>query len=137
MEEMAEKLCTNREEYLACADIMDASDRYRERAAYLYHKYGRDDKYISYLESHLEHRSKEYAALITYYQEYGRQEDACRVAELGLKRCKEDLTDCFICLLLEAQKNGDQKQLQKLYASAKRRKHVDVESIKKALEQLD
>lgn len=137
MEELAEKLCTNREEYLACADIMDASDRYREKAAYIYYKYGRDDKYISYLEGHLEYRSKEYSALITYYQEHGRQEEACRVAELGLKHCKEDLTDCFICLLLEAQKNGDQKQFQKLYASAKRRKHVDVESIKKALEQSD
>lgn len=134
MKELAEKLCTNREEYLACADIMDASGS-RERAAYLYYKYGKDDKYISYLEEHLGRKGKEYSALITYYQEHGRQEDACRVAELGLEQCKEDLTDCFICLLLEAQKIGDQKQFQKLYASAKRRKHVDVKKIKKVLEQ--
>lgn len=137
MNELAEKLCTNKEEYLAYADIMDASGRYREKAAYLYYKHGKDDKYISYLEENLERRGKEYSALITYYQEHGRQEEACRVAELGLKCCREDLTDFFICLLLEAQKIGDQKKFQKLYASAKRRKHVDVEKIKKALEQSD
>ena len=137
MKELTEKLCTNREEHLGCADIMDVLGIYREKAAYLYYEYGEDDKYISYLEEHLEHRSKEYSALITYYQEHGRQEEACRVAELGLERCKEDLTDCFICLLLEAQKTGSQKQFQKLFASAKRRKHVDVEKINKVLKESD
>ncbi len=137
MRELAEVLCTNRKEYLTCADIMYASDRYRERAAYLYHEYGRDDKYISYLEEHLGRRSRDYAALIVYYQEHGLQEDACRVAKLGLERCKEDLTDCFICLLLDAQKKGDEKQFQKLYASAKRRKHTDVFKIQNALRKRD
>ncbi len=137
MGELAEMLCTNKEEHLACADIMDASGIYREKAAYLYYEYGKDDKYISYLEEHLERRSKDYSALITYYQEHGRQEEACRVAELGLQRCKEDLTECFICLLLNAQKNSDQKQFQKIYASAKRRKHVDIEKIKKVLKESD
>ncbi|POP31189.1 hypothetical protein C3B58_17620 [Lactonifactor longoviformis] len=84
MEELTEKLCANREEYLACADIMDASGTYKERAAYLYYEHGKEDKYLSYLEEHLESSSKEYSALITYYQEHGQQEDACRVAELGL-----------------------------------------------------
>ncbi|GAA0794476.1 hypothetical protein GCM10008910_11500 [Faecalicatena orotica] len=60
----------------------------------MYYELEKDDKYISYLEEHLEKRSKEYSALITYYQEHGLQAEACRVAELGLKRCKEDLTDC-------------------------------------------
>lgn len=137
MSELAERLCTNREEHLASADIMYASDRYRERAAYLYHEYGRDDKYVSYLEEHLERRSRDYVALITYYQEHGRQEDACRVAKLGLERCKEDLTDCFICLLLDARRNGDEKEFQRLYASAKRRKHSDVDKIQKALRGLE
>lgn len=137
MEELAKKLCTNRNEYLFLADIMDASGSYKEDAAYLYHKYGRDDKYVSYLESHLGRRSKDYSALITYYQEHQQQDEAQRVAELGLANCKEDLTDIFICLLLSARKNGDQKHYQKLYASAKRRKHVDVEKINKVLERAD
>lgn len=133
MLELAQKMCTTREEYLVCADIMDASKEYKEQAAYLYYQYGRDDKYISYLETHLDRRSKEYSALITYYQTHDRQEDARRVAEQGLERCREDLTDSFICLLLDAQKGNDQKRFQKLYASAKRRKHVDIEAINSAL----
>lgn len=88
---------------------------------------------ITYLENHLGRESKEYAALITYYQERCRQEDARRVAELGLERCREDLTDIFICLLSEAHKRGDQNRYKKLYASAKRRKHADIEKINKAL----
>lgn len=67
MKELAEKLCTNREEFLCCADIMDATYCYKEKAAYLYYKYGREDKYVSYLEENLDRGSKEYAALITYY----------------------------------------------------------------------
>lgn len=137
MEELAEKLCTNQEEFLSCADIMDATHSYKEKAAYLYYKYGKEDKYVSYLEANLGRRSKEYAALITYYQEHCRQEDARRVAELGLERCREDLTDSFICLLSEAHKSGDQNRYKKLYASAKRRKHVDIEKINKALKDLD
>lgn len=133
MEELAEKLCTNSEEFLSCADIMDATYCYKEKAAYLYYKYGKEDKYVSYLEANLGRGSKEYAALITYYQEHCRQEDARRVAELGLERCREDLTDIFICLLSEAHKRGDQNRYKKLYASAKRRKHADIEKINKAL----
>lgn len=134
MAELAGKLCTNKEEHLACADIMDATDKYKEKAAYLYHQYGRDDKYVSYLETHLDRTSKEYSALITYYQEHNQQENACRVAKLGLERCKEDLTDIFICLLLDSQKDSDQEYFKKLYASAKRRKHVNLDMINSALE---
>lgn len=136
MSELVGRLCTNKEEHLACADIMDESGKYKEKAAYLYYEYGREDKYVSYLESHLERRSKEYSALITYYQEHNQQENARRVAELGLEKCREDLTDIFICLLLDAQKECDQKRFQKLYASAKRRKHVDMEKVKDAVGEL-
>ena len=48
--------------------MMERSGHYREKAARLYHQCGRDDKYVSYLEENLGKRSKEYAALITYYQ---------------------------------------------------------------------
>lgn len=136
MLELTEKLCTNKKEYLALAGIMDASDVYKEKAAFLYRQYGREDKYVSYLETHLGRRSKEYSALITYYQEHNQQENACRVAQLGLEGCKEDLTDIFICLLLDAQKDNDRKRFQKLYASAKRRKHVDVEKVNKVLQSI-
>lgn len=133
MQELQEHLCTCPAEYLALADIMDKYEAHREKAAYLYHQYGRDDKYISYLEQHLGRRSKEYVALIRYYQETGQQEKACLVARQGLENCKEDLTDCFICLLIQAKRENDQEYFKKLYASAKRRKNVNVAEVERAL----
>ena len=133
MEKLSEKLCANKSERLELADMMERSGHYREKAARLYHQCGRDDKYVSYLEENLGKRSKEYAALITYYQENGIREEACRVARLGLEKCREDLTDCFICLLLNAKETDDQEQFQKLYASAKRRKHADILRINAAI----
>ena len=55
------------------------------------------------------------------------------MARLGLEKCKEDLTDCFICLLLNAKETDGQEQFQKLYASAKRRKRVDILRINAAI----
>lgn len=133
MEELSEKLCANKAECLELADMIERVGHYREKAACLYHRCGRDDKYVSYLEKNLGKRSKEYAALITYYRENGKKEEACRVARLGLEKCKEDLTDCFICLLLNAKETDDQEQFQKLYASAKRRKRVDILRINAAI----
>ncbi len=132
MLQLAEKLCTNKEEHLARADIMDTS-YYREEAAYLYYQYGREDKYVSYLEEHLGQMSKDYISLMKYYQKHDKQEDLCRIAQLGLEKCKEDLTDMFICLLLDAKKHNDQERFKKLLASAKQRKHVDIEKVKNSL----
>ena len=133
MEKLSEKLCANKAECLELADMIERVGHYREKAARLYHRCGRDDKYVSYLEKNLGKRSKEYAALITYYRENGKKEEACRVARLGLEKCKEDLTDCFICLLLNAKETDGQEQFQKLYASAKRRKRVDILRINAAI----
>ena len=133
MEELSEKLCANKAECLELADMIERVGHYREKAARLYHRCGRDDKYVSYLEKNLGKRSKEYAALVTYYRENGKKEEACRVARLGLEKCREDLTDCFICLLLNAKETDDQEQFQKLYASAKRRKHADILRINAAI----
>ena len=136
MEELTEKLCTSKEEHLARAGILEHAHygNYREKAAYLYHQYGRDDKYVSYLEENLGRKSKEYTALIAYYRENGQKEEACRVARLGLERCKEDLTDCFICLLLQAREDRDEERFKKLYASAKRRKMWDIQRVNAAIE---
>ena len=59
--------------------------------------------------------------------------EACRVARLGLEKCKEDLTDCFICLLLQAREDRDEEQFKKLYASAKRRKMSDIQRVNAAI----
>ena len=73
MEELSEKLCANKAECLELADMIERVGHYREKAARLYHRCGRDDKYVSYLEKNLGKRSKEYAALITYYRENGKK----------------------------------------------------------------
>ena len=72
--------------------------------------------------------------MIAYYRENGQKEEACRVARLGLEKCKEDLTDCFICLLLQAREDRDEEQFKKLYASAKRRKMSNIQRVNAAIE---
>ncbi|WP_081652905.1 hypothetical protein [Candidatus Stoquefichus massiliensis] len=120
MLKLTEHLCTNKEEYLFYASVLETKSRYQKKAAYIYHKYGRNDKYIAYLENYLNRQSEEYVDLITYCMENKFYEDAKRVADIGLEKCREDLTLIFICLLLDAQRNQDKKTFQKLYASAKR-----------------
>ena len=132
MEELAEKLCTNDEEYLAYADILYINEN-KEKAALLYNQHGREDKYITYLENHLGREQKNYNALITYYNQHDQKDDAIRVAQLGLKNCKDDLTDIFIFLLLHTREN-DATWFKKLFASAKRRKNVDMIKIDIAMQ---
>ena len=108
----------------------------RKSAAHLYHKYGRDDKYVSYLETHLGKKSETYVALINYYKEHDNFDGACRVAEQALEKCKDDLTDSFIYLLVDAEKREDKDKYKKLYSSAKRRRLADINRIDQALSDL-
>lgn len=132
MEELAEKLCTNDEEYLAYADILYINEN-EEKAAFIYNQHGREDKYVTYLENNLGREQKNYNALITYYNQHDQKDDAIRVAQLGLKNCKDDLTDIFIFLLLHTREN-DATWFKKLFASAKRRKNVDMIKIDIAMQ---
>ncbi|MCR0203150.1 hypothetical protein MKC66_00310 [[Clostridium] innocuum] len=127
MKELADKLCTNDEECLIYADILYTYGN-EGKAAILYYQHGREDKYVTYLENHLGEKQKNYNALITYYNQRNQKDEAIRVAQLGLKNCKDDLTDIFIFLLLHTREN-DAAWFKKLYASAKRRKHVDMKKI--------
>lgn len=45
------------------------------------------------------------------------------------KNCKEGLTDIFIYLLTRARVAGDEKRYRKLYSSANRRNHIDIDRI--------
>lgn len=133
MFELSEKICSKPEEFLAFAGILDESGYYKKKAAYLYHQYGRDDKYVSYLEAHLEKESETCVALIKYYMEHNNFDGARQVAEQGLEKCKDDLTDIFIFLLTDAKKNKDEGRYKKFYSSAKRRRSVDIIQIDEAL----
>lgn len=75
---------------------------YARQAADLYRQYGRNDKYVQYWETHLNKSSKEYVELIQCYRDSGNETGACEIAEQGLKKCKDDLTDLFAFLLQDA-----------------------------------
>jgi len=133
MLELSKKMCIKPEEFLAYAEIMEESVYYKKKAAELFHQYGRDDKYVSYLEAHLGRESDTYAALIAYYKEHNNFDRARQVAEQGLENCKDDLTDIFIYLLMDAKKNKDKSRYMKLYSSAKRRRGADIVRIAQTL----
>lgn len=136
MFDLANELCMKADESSVFADIMDDSGYYKKEAAHLYHKYGRDDKYVSYLETHLQKESETYVELINYYKEHDNFDGAHRVAEQALGKCKDDLTDAFIYLLVDAEKRKDKDKYKKLYSSAKRRRLADVNRIDQALSDL-
>lgn len=137
MQELVGNLCNNQEEILAFAELLNKFDCYKEKAADLYYQYGDEEKYISYLKTHLGSKSKVYVALINYYVRQGNFTEARQVGELGLAKCKDNLTEIFIYLLADARKNGDKDRYKKLYTSAKRRRGADIERIDKVLKDED
>lgn len=106
MLDISEKICIKPEEFLFLAELMEKSGYNKKEAAELYHQYGRDDKYVSYLETHLGKASETYVALIEHYKKHNNFNGARQVAEQGLEKCRDDLTDIFIYLLVDAKKNA-------------------------------
>jgi len=133
MSELSGRLCVRKEEFIAFADILNQNNSYQEKAAELYHQYGQDDKYINYLETHLWKQAKTYVNLMNCYRKRGDFEKARKVARQGLEQCRDNLTDLFIYLLIDARENGNMDDYKKLYASAKRRKGADIVKIDKTL----
>lgn len=130
---LAEKLYITKQETLEFADILNQYEYFSRAAADLYRQYGRRDKYVEYLEKHLNKSSKEYVELIQCHCEDGNEEKACLVAEQGMEKCKDDLTEIFRFLLQDAKKSGDTERYKKFYASAKRRRNVNLTRIEEAL----
>ena len=133
MLDLSEQLCFTAQEYLAFAEILDRSDTYKKKAAQLYRQYGREDKYLFYLETHLDRESDTYIDLIKCYEQLGRLDEARQVGEQGLENCRDNLTDIFIFLLKDARRYGDKTRFRKFYSSAKRRRGADIVLIDKAL----
>lgn len=136
LSELPERLCVGKEEFLAFADMLNQSRgyEYEKEAASLYHQYGREDKYIAYLEAHLGKKGQNYAALMDCYQREGNIDGARKTARQGLEECRDELTDLFVWLLSDARRRGDTENYKKLYASAKRRRGADIKKINRALE---
>lgn len=129
MEELSNRLCIKKEEFLAFADMLNEKDAYQGMAAKLYRQYGQEDKYIYYLETHLGKQGRTYVDLMDCYRKRGEYEKARKVARQGLEQCRDDLTELFIYLLADARDQGDIDEYKRLYASAKRRKGADIARI--------
>ncbi len=78
---------------------------------------------------------REYVELIQCCCDAGDKVRAREIAEQGLKQCRDDLTDIFIFLLQDAKACSEEVRYKKFYASAKRRKMVDIVRVDEVLEQ--
>ena len=70
--------------------------------------------------------------MIDYYKDRD-TDKAVEIAELGLKKCKDDQTDLIIFLIQIARDNGDEKKEARLWTSAKLRRSVNLSKVEKAL----
>lgn len=134
IKELSEKLYITEAETLEYADILDKYGYTAREAANLYRQYGRMEKYVRYLETHLGKTSKEYVELIQCYSDDGNKAKAREVAEAGVQKCKDDLTELFIFLLKDARECGMEDRYKKFYASAKRRMRVDMKQVDHSLQ---
>ena len=70
--------------------------------------------------------------LIEYYRNSD-PDRAVKVAELGLKNCKDDQTDIIIFLLQYARQMGDKEKYAKLLKGARFRRAVDYAKVQEQL----
>lgn len=131
MQDLANAICTTREENLKRAAIMAQFDgEIGEKAAKLYRELGEEEKCVAYYEKHLEKKEEAYEVVMSYYKERN-PERAKEVAEQALEKCKENQTPFMIYLMEEARKSGDEVRFNKLNLSAHRRRAVDAKKVDK------
>ena len=135
MEDLFEALIFNEEERLEAADIIFdiGSDYMKADAVKIYKELGCIEKCIDYIENHLRDKKIPYLDVISYYKDKNRSK-AVDIAELGLKKCKEDQTDIIIFLIRNAIENGDEESTARYLKSAKMRRNVDFSRVQDSLE---
>ncbi len=100
------------------------SDYMKKDGAKIYKVQGKMDKYYEYTEQHLDSKKAPYMELIEYYRNTN-PDKAVQIAELGLKKCRDDQTDLFIFLLQYMRQTGDKEKYAKLLKSARLRRAAD------------
>lgn len=135
MMDLMAALCLTPEENLLCADLIFeiGSDYMKRDGAKIYKTYGKIDKYYEYTEQHLSAKKAPYMELIEYYRN-SNPDRAAKVAELGLKNCKDDQTDIIIFLLQYVRQMGDKEKYAKLLKGARSRRAVDFAKVQKQLD---
>lgn len=134
MMELMDALCLTPKENLLCADLIFeiGSDYMKRDGAKIYKAHGKMDKYYEYTEQHLDSKEAPYMELIEYYKNTNPGK-AVQIAELGLKKCKDDQTDLFIFLLQYTRQAGDKEKYAKLLKSARLRRAVDYTRVQEQL----
>lgn len=125
MRDLANAVCSNREENLKRAAIMMKAGRgyLGAKAAKLYWELGEEEKCAEYFENHLEKEEEPYIILVDYYKNRN-HEKAVEIANLAIQKCKKDQTPFFLFLLQDAKDRGDEALFKKLMQSAHRRRTV-------------
>jgi hypothetical protein len=139
MTDLLEVLCNTGEEYLDKADIMmkNRSREYQKQAAKIYYEYGHDEEYVLYLKRNISKSADVYLELIEYYDSHNNTEEAIKVANEALDKCRDSkITEVFIFLIKEAYKAGNKTEATKLYRRAKQRKNVLISELSKAFKDL-
>ena len=134
MQDLFKALLLNDKEKIEAADMTFASgsEYVKKDGAKLYKECGQPEKYFAYVENHISDKEKPYLELIDYYKDRD-TDKAVEIAELGLKKCKDDQTDLIIFLIQIARDNGDEKKEARLWTSAKLRRAVNLSKVEKAL----
>ena len=125
MEDLANAICSTKEENLKRASIMmNAGKGYLgAEAAKLYRELGEEDKCADYFEKHLGKEEEPYEILVDYYKDRNHTK-AIEIAALAIQKCQKDQTPFFLLLLEDAKNRGDEVTFKKLMQSAHRRRAV-------------
>ena len=125
MKDLANAICTTREENLKRAEIMMKAGRgyLGADAAKLYRELGEEDKCAEYFEKHLGREEEPYEILVDYYKDRN-HEKAIEIASLAIQKCQKDQTSFFIFLLQDAKDRKDEAMFKKLMQSAHKRRAV-------------
>lgn len=123
-------LCITKEERISSADMcfQYGSDYMKKEGARIYLKNGKPEKYYEYLERCLSKDGKLYAELVEYYKDKDYKK-ALEIAELAMKKCKENLTAIVIFLLQDAENKGDNAKFARLMKSAKLRYAINYSEV--------
>lgn len=134
MRDLFQALLFTTEERAEAADIIyDIGSEYMKAdGAKLYKECGQPEKYYAYVEKWLKDKEKPYLELIDYYKNIDRNK-AVEIAELGMKKCKDDQTDLIIFMIQCAREDGDVDKEQRLLKSARARRKVDMSKVLEAL----
>ena len=135
MKQLFSALCISQKERITSADMCFefGSGYMKEDGAKVYLECGMPEKYYDYLETCLSRDGKLYEELIMYYKDRD-YEKALEIAELAMKKCKENLTETVIFLLQDAESKQDSAKYTRLMKSAKLRYAINYQEVLERME---